>query len=616
MKKYFVIAALCAAALAVSCEKDPAAPERGTVRTFTCLIADSPDTRISISDQGKTAWEAGDEILIHGKWAGGQYSATVTLTASDISADGKTATFDVEEYTAGSAKENDGLSDVYALYPASAAAVDNGNTNWRSTNKFSNSNLPLMSGYNLEEGGTTLVFHNLCGIITFSVKGNFNRYEFSGNGSETVGYNGYASRLYQTADGPKTEWVKEGSALTKTGGELDGSLETVNYICIPGGVNLTEGFTFRFYDDDDLLQVATSVAPVEVPRGSLLPLGNITSHLKDYVPPTSSDHKSDIPMGSATDLSAAGGTANCYVVTAPGTYKFPAMRGNSETPAGNVFGVQLLWETCNGEEEVTAGSVISAVDFEDDWICFKTPDTLMPGNALIAARDATDNIIWSWHIWIPASAIQTFTEEDFIGTPIMDRNLGALSPATTSAAATVETFGMYYQWGRKDPFPGSVAVAATLDFATVDGEQSTGWAISNPTTLPKVYEGDSGGNWNTADADLWDSDKTEFDPCPPGYKVPYYDESLGLWERTGDGWTFDYDLLYFKRNSSSVVFPLAGYISGGTDASYVGTRSLILSAKRHSSPRGYVKLIRQDKGGYYYHNYFKMEGGSVRCIVE
>lgn len=39
----------------------------------------------------------------------------------------------------------------------------------------------------------------------------------------------------------------------------------------------------------------------------------------------------------------------------------------------------------------------------------------------------------------------------------MDRNLGAASamPATNTAEEVIKTYGLIYQFGRKDPFPGA-----------------------------------------------------------------------------------------------------------------------------------------------------------------
>jgi hypothetical protein len=59
--------------------------------------------------------------------------------------------------------------------------------------------------------------------------------------------------------------------------------------------------------------------------------------------------------------------------------------------------------------------VIAAVGVEDGYITFSTPETLKPGNALIAAKDADDVILWSWHIWIPAAEVTAADYTDFIG---------------------------------------------------------------------------------------------------------------------------------------------------------------------------------------------------------
>ncbi len=620
MKKIFALISIAAAFAAVSCQKNENAPESAPAKktvTLTCVIPESSDSKVAIDNQGKTQWEVGDEILIHGKWAGGKYSTTATLTSSDISSDGKTATFTIDAFT-----DDDytrGKTTYFASYPASQVAVDNGASSWYSYTYYKTSNAPLMGGCNNVDvdGGNTIYFYNLCGIITFVVDGEFDSYEFVGNNGETVGYNNYCTNLYIKDDGTLNEgfvYSSKVTPLTVVTGDVVPDASTLNYICVPGGVNLTDGFTIKFYDGVDLVKVAKSVKGVNLARNSYLPLGNITSHLKDYVAPTSSDHKSEIPTGSATNL-AASEPANCYVISSPGTYSFPAVQGNSTTPAGEVFGVELLWETYNNAEAVTANSVIAKVDFEDNVIYFQTPSALKPGNALIAAKGSNGKILWSWHIWIPENEIQTINESTVFDTPVMDRNLGALDKATTSDAS-LKTYGMYYQWGRKDPFPGSAAVSNNV-FSTVAGPVSTNTAIQTPTTFYTAAEHDSEGNWNEENiTTLWqDGGKTKYDPCPPGYRVPLFDETKILWEKNNDNWTYDWTVQYAKTAAYDVVFPLAGWKSGSS-VSNIGSRVLIWSAKNHSIPRGYCKIIRQDKGGYYYHNYFKFEGASVRCVVE
>ena len=68
------------------------------------------------------------------------------------------------------------------------------------------------------------------------------------------------------------------------------------------------------------------------------------------------------------------------------------------------------------------------------------------GNALVALMQ-DGKVVWSWHVWV-TDAPQTMTYGN--GTVFMDRNLGA---AGTTAGGT-DAYGMYYQWGRKDPFYG------------------------------------------------------------------------------------------------------------------------------------------------------------------
>ena len=102
MKKllYFACAVFSLTALAVSCEKNPIEPvnpdEGSQVRTFTCVIADNPDSKLAIDGTGKSTWEVGDEISIHGG-ANGASRAVVTLTAADISSDGKTYIYTIKD---------------------------------------------------------------------------------------------------------------------------------------------------------------------------------------------------------------------------------------------------------------------------------------------------------------------------------------------------------------------------------------------------------------------------------------------------------------------------------------------------------------------------------------
>jgi hypothetical protein len=606
------VLALAATALMVSCAKETnfeEQPASKVVRTFTCTFA-QPDTKVAITDAGKTTWEVGDQILVHG--AGSSNKVTVTLTAADISADGKKATITVEGVTPYDRSDKGYTSTLYAQYPASLAGSDD----FYYEARFSSTNAPLMAAANVDD---TFVFYNLCGIISFSVTGDFDKYVFVGNNGEGVGYTPYQARVWAESDGPHVEYLKSGNGATPVAvmsveGTLNASGNTL--VCLPVGTTFSGGFTFKFYKNDALVKLATTTTAVEVKHGQILALGDITSKLEDYVAPSTSDHTPADWAAGAVDLSNGGAkAANCYILSAAGTYKFPALKGSTAEKAGNVFDVQLVWETENGEDAVEANSIIAAVDFDNDNIYFKTPETLKHGNALIAAKNAEGNIFWNWHIWIPSTAIEDFNAPAFYDKPVMDRNLGAMVKATTTDA-TMKTYGLYYQWGRTAPMMPAAMASAGTALTVVDGPKPLSFAIQNPAVFIKVGESDSAGNWCEADLPyLWanaEGEKAEYDPCPAGYQLPAYNEALAMFAKNNDGWSYTWDSNYYAYGD--YVFPISGWLNGSTSIAYAGSRAIITSNKAHSTPRASLKIVRQDKSGYYYNNYFKQEATPVRCV--
>ena len=613
----FSALALLASALMASCAKEADMPVEGKkiTKTFTLTFA-QPDTKVAVTDEGKTTWEVGDEIMIHGG-TDGKSRQLVTLTADDISADGKRAVITVVDMEPYDRTDAGVVSKFYAQYPA--RLVPEGSLYYEC--RFSGTDDFLMAACDV---GDTFVFYNLCGIISFQATGAFDNFELVGNNGESIGYKGVYQarvRLDEGMDEPKVTNPKfgngsgDGVPAKSYAAELK---EGTNYIFIPAGTNFTGGFTFKFYDGTDLVKIAKTETPVDVAPGKLLALGDITAKLEDYEEPTTSDHKSEIT--GAQDLSAA--QANCFVITAPGAYKFPALKGSSDEAAGNVFGVELLWETYNNAEEVAANSVIAAVDFEDNWVYFQTPDALKPGNALIAAKDANDKIIWSWHIWIPSTAIETNTYGLF-DKELMDRNLGALVAAKAGEPAPVESFGMTYQWGRKDPFVGpaatsgsdNAAVAGTAPTAAA-GQISLGESIANPTILGHVNNGD----WLTApDNTLWQNDeKTIYDPCPAGYKVPARDKTQPLMMTITEqaGWNVDGDNAIITVGDPAAVFPICGYRDDYEVAGYakIGSRVAYWTSYASGEAKGYHLNWRFDKGTYTLDETAKARGAYVRCV--
>lgn len=237
------------------------------------------------------------------------------------------------------------------------------------------------------------------------------------------------------------------------------------------------------------------------------------------------------------DLSAR--VANSYLVNKKETnYLFDATkRGDGSSLATASLGV--VWQS--------KSSLIQYLDLSDGKGSFyvaadDADDHIKEGNAVIGAYDSNGTLIWSWHIWAadydPEAADGSV---DFNGYTMMTRNLGALAQSNSSAADILASYGLYYQWGRKDPFIGpSTYNAAKGESAamyngggsrvylkTAASSAETGtmeYAVQNPLTfIVGVPGSEYDWLWSHSDA-LWPADnnvgnKSVNDPCPAGWRV-------------------------------------------------------------------------------------------------
>lgn len=250
--------------------------------------------------------------------------------------------------------------------------------------------------------------------------------------------------------------------------------------------------------------------------------------------------ESDIDPSSATDLSSSA-SANCYIVSEAGTYKFKAVKGNSETPVGDVASASILWETFGTDKTPELFDLIRGTCHKDGFIVFKTADSFREGNAVISANDAEGKILWSWHIWLTDQPQEQVYFND-AGT-MMDRNLGAIA----ADPGHVGALGLLYQWGRKDPFLSSSSINEGIEAMStitwperVKSESSTGtieYTIANPTTFIGMSLG-ANNDWHYTDDQSNDNTrwttsenaKSIYDPCPVGWRVPDGGEN-GIWAK-------------------------------------------------------------------------------------
>ena len=341
-------------------------------------------------------------------------------------------------------------------------------------------------------------------------------------------------------------------------------------------------------------------------------------------------------------------TANCYIVSQSGNYSFPTVKGNSLESVGLVSTAEVLWESFGTSTPPSKGDIIQSVSYKAGsgssvgTISFSTPSTLRNGNAVIAAKDASGNILWSWHIWVckdydPAVTGQAYYNNAGV---MMDRNLGA----TSATPGDVGALGLLYQWGRKDPFLGSreiwygsgsgLTARCTVNWPSpVSSNSSTGtiaYAVKNPTTFIeenfKNYDWYYTGNSST-DNTRWQSTKTIYDPCPPGWKVPPGGSS-GIWSKAvGSSSSFSgypYDSTNEGMNFSgkfgsagTIWYPAAGSLGrGGGSLIDVGRGGGWWSC----TPCDYYAYrLGLGSGGYVNPsvcNYYRANGQSVRCLQE
>ncbi len=240
-----------------------------------------------------------------------------------------------------------------------------------------------------------------------------------------------------------------------------------------------------------------------------------------------------------------------YRVETGGGYNFlEYISPNSDEGSGaQIKSIRILWQTedCIGDN--SAGNLVyfEASDPQDlhDKIYVTAK---APGNAVIAAYDNEDytqgNIIWSWHIWVTSedptnisNAITYYTypwDESGIygygnsegrarvpGYGMMSCNLGALAsePTATTGEGAVITYGMLYQWGRKDPFP-ALKGAATGSHGT----SYTEYGAYNENTTEWLWDNDYNritGMTDEADPTVLFHSVTATEILSNGYDVPF-----------------------------------------------------------------------------------------------
>lgn len=412
------------------------------------------------------------------------------------------------------------------------------------------------------------------------------------------------------------------SAFTYAGGSQNYSVTSCAAVSRPGDASQTVpvAWTAEFVEDDGAGGYNVISRPDWLTAFTASGAGSSSSSYRATIAAqtavTSNPHNETLrkaePVSGTYDLSTKGGTtamntANCYVINAPGKYSLPLVYGNAvkngstnasaytsqasgtyvlktfvnhlDAPITDPYiynnanctpnNAVLVWQ----DEENLVTNVALAPDGHS--LTFEVGSaTIKQGNAIVAVRDASNRIMWSWHIWVTdyelGRDVRTVTNYQGIAYKMMPVNIGwcygrittydarsvkvrftqaetgATQVITIAQASQVVNSGNqpYFQFGRKDPM---LAGLRNASGSTVDkGCYSDGYAFDKSGTgkvaigvsiqHPHIFYNNGSSSpydWcATSYYNLWSADntvttandnvvvKTIYDPSPVGYHLP------------------------------------------------------------------------------------------------
>ena len=348
-------------------------------------------------------------------------------------------------------------------------------------------------------------------------------------------------------------------------------------------------------------------------------------------------------------------SANCYLISAPGYYCIPLVYGNAikngttnshayQTSNSGAYILQHFKDHAgqdisspyinvqNASNPATQASIVwtdqsgiieaSSLGIEGSgtnaFVHFRVPqDKIKNGNAVIAVKNASGTVMWSWHLWfVHDDALNTVTCTNFQGHKykFTQENLGwkytALSGTSYTSPRKVRVkveqtvanggvkqsayititqnpgnarrgYNTFYQFGRKDALPGIDAVSdgsfnksggdnMSIQNGIQHPENFYTWGNSWRSNPPTGYTYYNLWSMDNTTADFNDNAvvKTIYDPCPAGFKMPASNAFSGFTTNGQNGGTnnvsgaWDYGWNFNNKISSpdaTVYFPASGW---------------------------------------------------------
>ena len=549
MKKILFMMSLSALAF-VSCQKseiEEAASPAGQ-NTYTFVVNNVSETKATIGDKNATQWPvlwaAGDQIGVYG---GGQLLGVATL----------------DEGSAGSNRGNFTLTtdatlsagdELYFSYPYVEGAQ-------MKTGKVAEKHTLTASG--IGANGVAYAYVDYAGPNTEFTLTHLNAYlKFNLSSSEFAGYSLQGITL----------WAKE----TKLSGGVEvGDGDAVTYTGAGDYVKTTLATPAEMGTAAQSVYVST--LPADLTGKEVYAIVHMTKGIETVTIPVKINGAGNIPAGSVTEVTLPALTKSL----APAWYEPVETRYIAAYGEGWSYGPEnTVLFTEDGQEKVVElkargnfmkvkqpakvkinnvsdqnGAVAERVYINDvdgnnktsvdlDANCSVKVKMKVNSSAgycsSMLVQDKDGKTIWGINLWLSHDGVQTAAYDN--GT-VMDRNIGSSKVSSVKKHYTCN--GVYFQWGRPFGFPWSTTDKGTT-YASTTEENTLERSAENPFTMFTYVGGSNNGpgypwDWYWGDGsnkdrsgdldDLWGNPntnapvltesgiKSNYDPCPKGYRV-------------------------------------------------------------------------------------------------
>lgn len=409
-------------------------------------------------------------------------------------------------------------------------------------------------------------------------------------------------------------------------GIASGSSETVSVLMVPVTTSMSGDIQLSLTVDGRAL--STTISTTTLPKleaGKNYAIAVSINGASLTITSVTTTDWADVMAGTVNNTLIAE-EANCYMLPLGETVYIPVSRvetawtqiNGSAYTLPTAWTAALLW-TDNSYGVSPSGS-IAAISYNRDGKYIKVTAGMAEGNSVIVLYDNDGTTIqWSWHIWVTENP----STEIANGYTWMDRNLGSIEIATNTPSVTFATCGgLMYQWGRKDPFPGSdglttgsataktiynqsgAMTSASISWPSDVTTTSTGtnndvvkyanaslppisytyqaeYSVKNPLLFLTNWAGSSAtslaeqttaGGMSSWGGEFGES-KTIFDPCPSGWRVPSgkrvdhaYVSPWSTWTTIGSFTTSPFVSVLWNTTGSLYSYPTIGWRHTSTGA--------------------------------------------------